>query len=184
MYALRRLRLQSLTTPTLLRRGNTSLQSAPATPAAPLPPPPVPATTTDAVSEDPDVRQTQGRRHRRKREPIPPKRPDISAESPRKWNRPIAEGILPAYDLALKVIKTDSVRLGQETDAVRKEVEVLEGTVAQLGGWGAEGAREVEEELEEARKRLRSLEVQSQVNLPEVRWRVANAMGLSSFSFV
>ena len=184
MYALRRLRVQNLTTQTLLRRGNTSLQSSPSTPAAPLPPPPVLATTTDAVSEDPDTRQTQGRRHRRKHEPIPPKRPDISAESPRKWNRPIAEGILPAYDLALKVIKTDSVRLGQEADAVRKEVEVLEGRVVQLGGWGAEDAKEVEEEVEDARKKLRSLEIQSQVNLPEVRWRVANAMGSSSILFL
>ena len=67
---------------------------------------------------------------------------------------------------------------------VKKEVEVLEGRVVQLGGWGAEGAKEVEGEVEEARKKLRSLEVQSRVNLPVVRWRVANAMGSSSFLFL
>jgi large subunit ribosomal protein L35 len=52
-----------------------------------------------------------------------------------------------------------------------------------LGGPTAESAREVQEALEKMREKLYILQVQSQINLPEVRWRVANSMGAFFFAF-
>ncbi|KAF8060919.1 phosphatidylethanolamine-binding protein [Lyophyllum atratum] len=188
MLALRRLRVSNSTAAALLRRGNATLQNAgdgvaTSDPVPPQPTPakakptaqkPAPAPTPAFTETDVETPTTQGRR--RHKRAIPPQRPPISAEAPRKWNRPIAEGVLPAYDLALKLIRTDSIRVGEEADAVRQTVKELEGKVEELGGWGSEAAREVEVELEKKRARLNILEVQSQVNLPEVRWRVTNAM--------
>lgn len=51
----------------------------------------------------------------------------------------------------------------------------------ELGGWGSEGAKDVEAEMEKKREKLKILEVQSRVNFPDVRWKVDNAMGLSFF---
>ncbi|GLB36628.1 putative PEBP-like protein [Lyophyllum shimeji] len=190
MLALHRLRVANSTAAVLLRRGNATLQNAASGAAASdvaLPPhapatakakstaaKPAPVPTATAAEAESETPTTQGRRRRRR--PIPPQRPPISAESPRKWNRPIAEGVIPAYDLALKLIRTDSIRVGEEAEAVRAQVKELERKVEELGGWGSESVREVEAELERKREKLHILEVQSQVNLPEVRWRVANAM--------
>ncbi|KAG5638189.1 hypothetical protein H0H81_001391 [Sphagnurus paluster] len=189
MLALRRLRVPGPTTASLLRRGNTSLQGASESSPELTVPPPAPAPTpvqakpatkpaaakatsapAPAETEEPT---TQGRRRRKR--PVPPQRPDISSAAPRKWNHPLAEGVLPAYDLALKLLRTDSIRLAEEADGVRREVEALEAELS-AGGAEVEVAREKEALLEKKREKLKILEVQSQVNLPEVRWKVANAM--------
>ncbi|KAF8876496.1 phosphatidylethanolamine-binding protein, partial [Infundibulicybe gibba] len=80
--------------------------------------------------------------------------------TPRKWNPPLRAGALPAYDLALSLLRRDSAALRAEARGVRTHLEQGQDT-------------DTEEAL---RKKLAVLEVQSEVNLPEVRWRVANAM--------
>ncbi|KAG6809515.1 hypothetical protein H0H92_015961 [Tricholoma furcatifolium] len=178
MLALRRLRVPHSA---LLRRANATLQTTTTPDSAP---PPVAAATTQPSKPKPapapapvpaeaEKNTTQGRR--RRRTPIPPKRPEISLAKPREWNRPVAPNVIPAYDLALDLITKDSYRLTQEAKAVRKEVLALDAQVRELG-WGTEEAQALEEELEQKRKKLRILEVQSQINVPEVRWKVANAM--------
>ncbi|KAJ7031502.1 phosphatidylethanolamine-binding protein [Mycena alexandri] len=94
-------------------------------------------------------------------------RPEISLKRPRRWNRPLPEGILPAYDEALKVIRMDAWRVRAEAQRKRREVDQLHK--------GEEKAI-LEGELEKKRAKLHILDVQSEVNLPEVRWSVMNAM--------
>ncbi|KAG6859317.1 hypothetical protein C0991_000954, partial [Blastosporella zonata] len=98
--------------------------------------------------------------------------------APRKWNRPIGEGVIPAYDLALKLIRKDAFRLTHEAEAVSEEVKALEERLKELGGLEStsEEATEVLDRIEERRKKLKILEVQSKVNLPDLRWKVNNAM--------
>lgn len=181
MFALCRVRVQNSIT-FLQRRGNASLQgqgSLGNTLPNLAPSPPVPSVqSTTVTAKPPNVPPTTQGRRRRRKESIPPRRPEISATNPRKWNRPLAEGILPAYDLALKVIRTDSVRLRNEVTELQVRIAEKEAQVLALGGPRTEAAREDEEVLENMRERLRILQVQSEINLPEVRWRVANAMGM------
>ncbi|KAF9513867.1 hypothetical protein BS47DRAFT_1485340 [Hydnum rufescens UP504] len=74
---------------------------------------------------------------------------DSTTESPMKkiWTRPLEPGVLPAYDEALAYIERDSENKRAELERLRKQtnpkasVEVLE-----------------------------KLEIESQINLPEVRW--------------
>jgi large subunit ribosomal protein L35 len=91
------------------------------------------------------------------------KRPQISLENPRDWKRPIAYGVLPAYDEALRYLMKDSSALKREAKELRAAISEQEN--------GDEDA------LEKIRAKLNILEVQSEINLPEVRWRVANGMG-------
>ena len=88
---------------------------------------------------------------------------------------------MPAYDLALKVIRTDSVRLMAEVTELRGLISEKEAKITELGGPTAEAAREEENAVERMREKLYILQVQSEINLPEVRWRVANAMGVQLF---
>ncbi|KIL71109.1 hypothetical protein M378DRAFT_116719 [Amanita muscaria Koide BX008] len=120
------------------------------------------------ASADEPVNKTQGRRK------IPTRRPPISTEAPRKWNRPIGEGVLPAYDLALKLIQKDSFRLKHEAEALRSEIEAQEAEIEKHPDETVLTAKD--KELENMRKRLHILEVQSEINLPNVRWNVANAL--------
>jgi len=185
MLSLCRLRTQNSPLPTFLRRFSSSTQGATEGASASPPPQNVVSGTRPQVepavnasfklAPKPGQRITQGRR-RPRREPIPPQRPKISSASPRKWNRPIAEGVLPAYDLALKVIRTDSIRLAKQASELKVRIAEKEKKVAELGGPTTEAARENEEALEKMREKLYILQVQSEINLPEVRWRVANAM--------
>jgi large subunit ribosomal protein L35 len=92
-------------------------------------------------------------------------RPDISCAKPRQWNRPLAKGVLPAYDEALNVIKNDSSRLKQEAKELR-------ATLAE-----SEGCHIDEHTLNALRDRLTIIEVQSEINLPMVRWMCNNGMG-------
>lgn len=126
--------------------------------------------------------ELQSRRNRTRRG-----RPDISLKRPRRWNSPLPEGILPAYDEALRVIRADAKKVRREAAKQRKEVarahDLLvgeaEGGVKLVDG---EKRKTLEAELEKMRAKLDILDVQSEVNLPEVRWSVANAMG-GSLSF-
>ncbi|KAG5722241.1 hypothetical protein E4T56_gene3893 [Termitomyces sp. T112] len=174
MLALCRLRGPSTA---LLQRANATLHAVP--PAADTPPPPPVAKAQSSPpppSETPDASDSKANGRRRRRTPIPPKRPNISLANPRQWNRPIGLGVIPAYDLALELIQRDSKFLVHEAAALREEVKVLESKVVELGGWGSEGAKDVEAEMEKNREKLKILEVQSKVNLPAVRWEVDNAM--------
>lgn len=126
----------------------------------------------------------QKNRRRRRRQKIEIHRPPISTESPRKWNRPLAEGVLPAYDLAIQLIKKDSSGLKLEACALQAEIDAAETMMQSMfserdaGRVFDEGLLEAkDEEIEKMRKRLHILKVQSEVNLPSVRWTVANAMG-------
>lgn len=153
------------------------------TPSKPAPaaaPAVVKADTSPTTEEGGEKATTQGRRRKKFMKPA---RAPISTDAPRKWNRPLAEGVLPAYDLALKVLRTDSIRLGEEADTLAARIREVEKGVLEGGGYGAEAVREAEAELERMREKLHVLRVQSEVNLPEVRWRVANAMGMSVSSF-
>ena len=133
-------------------------------------------TPTDPTVSSP-LRKTGGRNRKAKR---PPKRPPISSKSPRTWNRPLAPGVLPAYDEALKVIKADSVRLKEEAKVLKRRIDE---EVEAIKAISEMEEREGEELLEMMREKLETLEVQSEVNLPEVRWRVSNAMGMHILYF-
>ncbi|TFK76620.1 PEBP-like protein [Pluteus cervinus] len=145
-------------------------------------PPAAQPKTSDAPSNvSGNGADTNGRRKRR----YVTTRPAISVDQPRKWNRPIQHGLIPAYDLALKFLQTDSSRLRAEAQDVKKQIEALDVEVEQLRKTSeaepqneeAERVfKEKDEELEKLRDRLEALEVHSEVNLPHVRWQVANAM--------
>ncbi|KAJ7356629.1 phosphatidylethanolamine-binding protein, partial [Mycena albidolilacea] len=106
-------------------------------------------------------------------------RPEISLKRPRRWNVPLPVGVLPAYDEAVKLIRKDAWNVRQEANAQRREVQrlhrVLSGQVADEAVQGAAKSA-LEADLEAKRAKLHILDVQSEVNLPEVRWSVANAM--------
>lgn len=113
------------------------------------------STATTASTTEP-VPSTQGRKRA-----LVKKRPDISLANPREWKRPVAYGIIPAYDEALLYIMKDS-------SALKKEAEELKASIAKGEAGNA---------LEKMQDKLRVLEVQSEINIPEVRWKVANGMG-------
>jgi len=100
-------------------------------------------------------------------------RPNISLQNPRKWNRPIAPGVLPAYDEALKVIEEDSANLRIEADGLRVAIAKAKAAEATDG-----------ETVERLTQKLKIVEVQSEINLPSVRWSVANGMGKQYVSFL
>ncbi len=93
----------------------------------------------------------------------PPIRPSISLERPREWNPPVAPGVIPAYDEAVAYIRADAAAVQAEADTLRSSLE--NGQVLTEG-------------LEDAKRRLDVLKIMAQVNLPEVRWKAANGMGL------
>ncbi|KAF9261857.1 hypothetical protein L218DRAFT_461702 [Marasmius fiardii PR-910] len=116
---------------------------------------------------------------RKRRHFVQRKRPQISLRNPRKWNRPLREGIVPAYDEALKVIYRDSRMLKKEAKALRDE---LKGKEQELKATQEGEERDtLDAQLEKMREKLNILEVQSEINLPSVRWTVANAMGACRF---
>lgn len=92
---------------------------------------------------------------------FPAKRPSINLKRPREWNRPLAPGVLPAYDEALRLLRADSCTLKDELEGINARIEAA-----------PEG-----EDVEKLRKKAAILEVQSEINLPDVRWRFRNKMG-------
>jgi large subunit ribosomal protein L35 len=113
------------------------------------------------VPTSPPKRRTQGRRNPK----YPAIRPSISLERPREWNPPVAPGVIPAYDEAVAYIRADAAAVQAEADAIRSSLE--KGQIPTEG-------------IEDTRKMLDTLEIMTQVNLPEVRWKAANGMGLCS----
>ncbi|KAL0950569.1 hypothetical protein HGRIS_007371 [Hohenbuehelia grisea] len=159
-----------------LRRGNASVVAETASSSATPTPPPsksavkpsaAPANSpSDASASTPDTdsvdasaqAKTKGKGRRRQR-------PVISAEKPRQWNLPLAPGVLPAYDEALKVIQKDSAALKAEAKELQEAINQAEQATSRD-----------EDQLGKMKEKLRILEVQSEINLPDVRWSVANAM--------
>lgn len=167
MLALRRLRKN----PLAFLRTNTTVSTAQNTTDI-LPPPPIPErpkpqvgspSTSGVKNVEPEVQATQGRTRRGR---VIKRRPQISLENPRDWKRPIAYGVLPAYDEALRYLIRDSA-------ALKKEAEQLNAAISKE----EEAPERDEHALEKKREKLNILEVQSEINLPEVRWKVANGMG-------
>ena len=109
------------------------------------------------------------------------------------WNRPLKKGVVPAYDLAIAALTKDSLLLKAEAKQMRHDISKKEAnyqklkaklenlpnedTVSEERNSLNEEMRTLDEELEEMLKKLNIVEVQSEVNLPDVRWKVNNAMG-------
>lgn len=121
------------------------------------------ASASGEIAPTPTDAKTQGRR---KPGRTLSKRPQISLENPREWKRPIAFGVLPAYDEALRYIMKDSSNLKKEAEELKASIEAEE-----------KSSNKDEASLETKRKKLAILEVQSEINIPAVRWKVANGMG-------
>jgi hypothetical protein len=85
------------------------------------------------------------------------------------WNRPFPKGVLPVYDEALKFIKKDSAILKAKLKALRADIDA---------------AQQEGKDVEAMKKHAEKLDIESQVNLPSVRWRVDSGLGafhVSSF---
>ncbi|TDL17302.1 PEBP-like protein [Rickenella mellea] len=121
-----------------------------------------PQSSTDA-SKSPVA--TKGRNRRKG---VITRRPNISLAQPKPWNRPVREGAIPAYDEALKYVYEDSQSIKSEMKEVGSKIEELRSTVD-----GTVNA----DELEDLEQRLSLLSIQSEINLPPVRWKFANGMG-------
>lgn len=158
-------------------RGNASLQAT-AVEAVTPPPAPTPVTApkpkssstspkTEAPTSSDAAEGTQENGKQTKWE-WPTHRPRINLEHPREWNRPIGKGVLPAYDLALQYIRADSL-------ALKSELKELQDTLR-----AAEDLSDEEKDmaaLDSMREKARILETQSEINLPDVRWKAWNGMG-------
>lgn len=84
------------------------------------------------------------------------------------WRRALPVGVIPAYDEALKLINDDATRLRGEERALHQQIADKSAQVkATAAGVERDGLLA---ELEEIRKLHRIVDVQSQVNLPKVRW--------------
>lgn len=158
-------------------RCNATLEAASASQAqasAPPPSPPVTAKTATQTSakettpEESTEANPQAEQPKGKQREWPKRRPYISLERPREWNRPIAKGVEPAYDYALRYILRDAQFLRKKLDELREKIKAEEAK--------PEGERDVAA-LEELREKVGILEIQSEVNLPEVRWKARNGMG-------
>ncbi|KAF8168368.1 phosphatidylethanolamine-binding protein [Crassisporium funariophilum] len=200
MFGLRRLPSSVPGFFSTIARGNATLTvSSQITPESSQPPPskakssePDHAAASKNPSTDGEVGVTGTTEDRKKRRKIPPKRPSISFDTPRSWNRPLREGVVPAYDLALSTLKRDSANLKLEAKQMRINIKEKEAGYQELKAKmdslrEVEGALEkrlelkeelqkLDQELEKMLEKLHIVEVQSEVNLPNVRWKVNNAM--------
>lgn len=94
------------------------------------------------------------------------RRPYINPQRPRQWNRPLAPGVLPAFDEALRYIRQDS-------HALRAEAQYNRSALRE-----AESSPNPDPELiKSLKEKLAILEVQSDINRPEVRWNFRNGLG-------
>ena len=157
-----------------LARGNATLEAASsASAAASPPPPPAPATAKPPPAET--AAESPAAEPAGTEEPQQParprgrtRRPHISLETPREWCRPIAKGVEPAYDLALRYILHDAAALRRELEEAGARIKAEEAK--------PEGERD-EEALRALGEKVRILEVQAEINLPDVRWKAKNGMG-------
>lgn len=89
----------------------------------------------------------------------PPPSPATLKTTP-TWKRPLAPGVIKAYDEALALVRKDANLKIQEVQQLKKTLKASP-----------------ERDTPEERRRLEKLEVESQINLPEVRWNVKNGQG-------
>jgi large subunit ribosomal protein L35 len=94
------------------------------------------------------------------------RRPYINPERPRQWNRPLAPGVLPAFDEALRYIRQDSYALRAEAQYNRSALQEAESS-----------SNPDPELIKGLKEKLTILEVQSEINRPEVRWNFRNGLG-------
>ncbi|EKM60509.1 uncharacterized protein PHACADRAFT_246507 [Phanerochaete carnosa HHB-10118-sp] len=183
MYALHRLP-RSYVRFAQVRRGNATLQAATSSDAVNAPPPPVPAQQKPPAASTKPALKPAGAKvpgapaksqektapeadaKRGPRRVWPTHRPSISLARPRQYMRPIGVGVLPAYDSALEYIKEDSNILKKELRTVKTELEKVQ--VLQ--------EPEAAEQAARLQERVRVLEVQSEINLPSVRWKAKNGL--------
>jgi len=78
---------------------------------------------------------------------------------PTQWTRPHAPGEVLLYDMAMKIIEEDSARHKSE--------------IARL-----QALCEKEPQNEQLRRDIEKLEILSEVNVPEVRWKFENGYGM------
>ena len=161
-------------------RGNATLEAASTQASAPPPPPPpqpvtakspapAPAKAKEpAPDDDAAAPSEQPERPKGTQRKWPTRRPSISLERPREWCRPIAKGVEPAYDYALRYILRDAAFVRKELEELLVEVRAEEAK--------PEGERDGRA-LEEMREKVRVLEIQAEANLPDVRWKARNGMG-------
>jgi large subunit ribosomal protein L35 len=118
------------------------------------------------------------------------------------WNRPLKKGVVPAYDLAIATLTRDSLKLKAEAKQIRHDISKKEADYQKLKAKLEkllpndeeettvsseernslnEEMRTLDAELEKMLEKLSIVEVQSEVNLPDVRWKVNNAMGIFCF---
>jgi large subunit ribosomal protein L35 len=163
MFALGRLRV----VPVPLARANSTLGTSSSVAFTPLAPTSSTSDTSGSLSgvQPPPSSQSKHRTHGRRHPKYPAIRPSINLDRPREWNPPIPPGFIPAYDEAVAYVRADAAAVQAEADALRSNLE--KGQV-QIEG------------LDDAKKRLDTLEIMAQVNLPEVRWKAANGMGQCS----
>ena len=94
------------------------------------------------------------------------RRPHINPERPRQWNKPLAPGVLPAFDEALRYIRQDSNALRAEAQYNRSALQEAESS-----------PNSDPELISGLKEKLAILEVQSEINRPEVRWYFRNGLG-------
>ncbi len=191
MLALRRVPTKLLYTS--LVRGNGTV-ATPLTAAAPAPPPPpsppkakaaspsskpsapkpaskpasVAETSTSKTNDVDEADSDKKDRKRKRRFRFPTQRPSISLERPRAYSRPIGVGVLRAYDEALAYIKKHS-------NVVKAELEEYKASLAK-----AESSPESDSsKVERLKEKVKILEIQSEINLPSVRWKARNGLGES-----
>lgn len=61
----------------------------------------------------------------------------------------------------------------KDSSMLKKEAEELKASIVKADA----GPQKEQDALEKMQEKLRVLEVQSEINIPEVRWNVANGMG-------
>ena len=149
----------------LLRRANATLQSTTASSSSTPPPPPINSTKSTVTNGDTNVSDAS----MASTKPVPTRRrrrPYISLTTPRTWCSKVTERLIPAYDEALKVIEKDSAELKAELKELSTRIERLKSD-----------PNCDKEELIALEKKAGIVEIQSEINLPSVRWYFANGMG-------
>ncbi|KAF9808802.1 hypothetical protein IEO21_07730 [Rhodonia placenta] len=173
MLAVRRLPRLCSRLPTL--RTNATLQSAStASDAVASPPPPSPQVTVASTAALPSSQQSAGSNatdgaQPKGKEPQSdqPARKTRKPVNPKEWNRPLVKGALPAYDFALQYIREDSQMLKEE----------LKEAKAALKAECSKPEEERDEvKLRELQEKVDILEIQSEINLPGVRWKAYNGL--------
>lgn len=153
-------------------RHNATVASAQSTESAPIPPPPVkteaeaPASETPTTSAKTSSKEKEESTATRNRGRVwPTRRPSITLERPRQYSRPIGVGVLPVYDQALGYIKRDSKLRKEELEEYRVLLKKAESTP----DWN-------QDDLKRLKEKIRILEVQSEINLPSIRWKARNGL--------